>query len=75
MEVFAHSHAAIDRTSRRWRQSDAACPREFERHVLERWEALETAAVMSRQAAPDAWLRMTQEPGPGIDITVSSVQT
>ncbi|TCJ30784.1 hypothetical protein [Nocardioides jejuensis] len=35
-------------------------PGEFERHVLQRWETLEAAAVASRQVAPSDWLRMTQ---------------
>ncbi|MFE6509228.1 hypothetical protein ACFVDI_02455 [Nocardioides sp. NPDC057767] len=36
-------------------------PREFERHVLDRWEGLEEAAMRAHDAPPDRWMRMTQQ--------------
>ena len=36
-------------------------PPEFERHVLDRWEILEEAAIRARKAPPNRWMRMTQQ--------------
>lgn len=36
-------------------------PREFERHVLDRWESLEVAAFRAHESPPDRWMRMTQK--------------
>ncbi|MFE7223535.1 hypothetical protein ACFU7D_02005 [Nocardioides sp. NPDC057577] len=36
-------------------------PRELERHVLDRWEILEAAAIRTHETPPDHWLRMIQQ--------------